>query len=175
MAVDNRGHLFVRPAPLPEGVMATDTGEFLDLSRATKLGPLGQTIGNWPATAECAGGVCRSRIHVADGLVALAAGSETCVADAAAHTLTVELDTGTFRLRFDAERPNAVVPPGCPRGLPRHVAVGDAMSSFTSWQVSATAPDGSPLSVVADQVGRILYVGGITPTVTTCPCAAAGS
>lgn len=165
--VDTGGHLWVRPSPVVEGPVAFDTGEGLDVSRAERFGPLPGAVGNWTNSTWCEGGSCRALIHTHDarGLPAIADGEASC--DDGGE-LTIELVTARYRIRFEAARPNAIVPPPCRDGFPRSVAAGELLSGHQSWFVTAFTPDGDPAGVAADREW-MLYVGEIEPRITTCP------
>jgi hypothetical protein len=165
--VDRGGNLWVRPAPVAAGPTAYDTGERLDVSRAERFGPLPGAIGNWTNLTWCEDGACSAVLHTHDagGLPAIESGEASCSDDG---KLTIELVTERYRLRFEAARPNGVVSPPCPPDFPRRVADGDLLARHASWVVTASAPDGRQVAVVADREW-MLYVGEIEPRVTTCP------
>lgn len=165
--VDSAGHLWVRPAPVADGLIAFDTGEGLDVSRAERFGPLPGAVGNWRNSTECAGGPCRALIHTHDagGLPAVAGGEASCDDDGG--EFTIELVTAQFRIRFEAVVQAVVTPLSCPPDFPRRVVEGDLLVPHPSWWVTAFAPDGQ-VSVAADR-NWMLYVGGFEPQITTCP------
>jgi DNA-binding CsgD family transcriptional regulator len=165
--VDHGGHLWIRPAPIPAGPAAWDTGELLDASEAERFGPLGDGIGNWQNDTDCVDGVCASLIHVVDGLHALFDGDVSCTG-AEVPVQALELDRGDLVLRFEARRPGALRLPLCEDDLPGSVSTDDYLSRHASWWVTAFDADGTQLSVAVE--GKMLHVGEIEPVVRNCPC-----
>lgn len=169
--VDLLGKLWVRPAPVPAGPTADDTGELLEVAAAVVFGPLDPPR-ILPNRTVCGGRVaCVAVVHhqTEGGLVSLAAGTASCTSG---EDVVVELSTDEFTLRFQRLE---LLPPGrgedCVGEFPRAVAAGDELSQHGSWEVKAFAPDGAPLHVAAGD-GPTIYVG-VERTIETCtPCMA---
>jgi len=178
--LDSGGRLWVRPAPVPEGVVARDTGEAITVEGAEVFGPLAPWTGSNLSWTHCAGGVCSGQIHtdtdtIEDGgLRALFDGVARCSDD---DRSSVELSGGGLTLRFTATQQRNELGGlldeqemfSCE--LPeegREVAAGEPLAAFWLWGVTAYGDDGAPLSVVVDD--QLLYVGEVEVAVRGCPC-----
>ena len=170
--VDIRGHVWVRLDPISEGPLASDTGELPNITNATTFGPLPAGVGNWQNLTWCEGGPCTATLHLhtGGGLAAVSEGRATCTRG---DTLTIELTTATFRLRFIGATPNAMSVPDREDGFPRDVAAGEMLSRHPSWEVSAFGPDGSQIGVASDR-DRMLYVD-VENSIDVCPPCYTGS
>lgn len=158
------GHLYIdaerSPALL---VIAEDTGELLDVSRATRLGNIS---GAWTR--------CGYETPACDVIArptagperALASGRLVCRPDG-----VLELETTTFVLELDRLSNSFPAPSTC-EGFSTtaiEVAAGDVLRNAAyAYQIQAVTRDGAPLSIVVAGDGT-LYVGDI-PRKFGCPC-----
>lgn len=165
--VDSSGHLWVRVAPILAGPVANDTGELVGVGSAERLGPLPGAVGNWRNLTWCDGGTCLAVIHTHDGggLPAPVSGTATCQDDVEA---VIELDSGRYRLVFEAALAFGSSAARCGDRFPREVVEGELLSRHPSWEVTAFGADGEQLNVVADREW-MLYIGADEPEITECP------
>ena len=158
------GHLYIEEAPTaPGAVVAMDTGERLDVSRTTKLGPLD---GAWTLCASWGPGPCFVIAYFGKGpVLAPFAGVFRCRPDG-----IDELTSTALRLEFrhlQAGREDLPCDPA--GGPPRDVQAGEAL--FPSIHTLVTAFDGlgaKTVNLVVSNDGT-LYAGPI-PRRFDCPC-----
>ena len=157
------GHLYIEAMPIAnDAVVAYDTGERLDVSRATRLGPLDKA---WTLCASPETEPCFVIAYVGGGpVLAPLAGVFRCRPDG-----LDELSGSALRLEFrnlqagSADRP--CEPAG---GPPRDVLASDALFPSFHTLVTAFGADGKPVSLAVARDGT-LYAGDI-PRRFGCPC-----
>ncbi len=134
--VDTFGHLWVRMAPIIEAPVANDTGELFGVGSAERLGPLPGAVGNWQNLTWCDGGKCLAVVHTHDraGLPAPLDGTATCQGG---EETVIELDSGRYRLVFEAALAFGSSAARCGDGFPREVMEGELLSRHPSWEVTA--------------------------------------
>jgi DNA-binding CsgD family transcriptional regulator len=162
-AIGADGHLHVDRKPTPESaVVAYDTGEILDASRAT---PLAKVSGAWTL---CGSGepacIVETRPLLGPEFV-VADGQLVCRPDG-----ILELSTDLFRLEFDRLGAGGSQTPDCEpfSTTPVEVKSGQVLSNWPyQYRIRAVGPSG-PLSVVVAGDGTLL-VGEIRPRFG-CPC-----
>jgi DNA-binding CsgD family transcriptional regulator len=180
VALASTGELFVDPRPAEADLVVNqETGERIDISRMREVGRL--PVEERPTTECRGGGPCLVRAIVRNaGLPAPVEGRLVCPAEGSLVPATrdFELDSGEFVLAFRSIDPNATGPPRSgvrpvttPASTPddwvceeSDLAAGDRLpvhEDLAILEVSARAPDGSPLSAVAAYDGT-LYVGTVT-------------
>ena len=157
------GHLYVEAIPIAnDAVVAYDTGERLDVSRATRLGPLDKA---WTLCASPETEPCFVIAYVGGGpVLAPLAGVFRCRPDG-----LDELSGLALRLAFrHLQAGSADRPCDLTEGAPRDVLAGDALFPSYHTLVRAFAADGHPVSLVVAGDGT-LYAGDI-PRRFGCPC-----
>ena len=157
------GHLYIAAEPAEAGaVIASDTGERLDVSRATKLGPLDSA---WTFCASQGQRNCFVIAYYGKGPVrAPFDGVFNCRADGVA-----ELRSTALRLEFRHLQPGLNNLPCEPiGGAPHDVRAGDPLFPSIHTLIWAFDGDGKPVSLVAAGNGT-LYAGDI-PRRFGCPC-----
>ncbi len=134
--------------------IAFDTGELLDLSSATKVGDT-RLADHWILCDPQRGSSCSSLVR--GDFTPSQAGILTCTEE------SLVFAAQGFSLSF--EWSSALPTCGAPM---RRVPLGEALGYGGVYMVSASAADGSPLSVVVTRAGEV-YVGEVTPKFG-CPC-----
>ncbi|MEO6044633.1 MAG: helix-turn-helix transcriptional regulator [Tepidiformaceae bacterium] len=163
--IGSDGHLYIEANTIAgEAAVAYDTGERLDVSRATKLGPLDSA---WTLCVFEGLTPCFVIAYAGKGpVLAPLAGVFRCRADG------IDELTGTdFRLEFrhlSAGHPDLPCEPT--GGPPRNVQASDALFPSFHTLVTAFGADGKPVSLAVAGNGT-LYAGDI-PRRFGCPCRA---
>lgn len=154
------GHLYISEDLIDWSLpVAFDTGELLDLSRTTEFGSAGRRSHRTICARGDYGG-CHSLLLGGD-FVSAQAGVLTCAADE--ETLTFVSNSTT--LVFDRGEGAGTL--AC-REAERDVAAGEPFGYGGVYSVTAVSGDGSQLSVVITNEGK-LFVGEVT-TKFGCPC-----
>ena len=163
--IGSDGHLYIEANTIAgDAVVAYDTGERLDVSRATKLGPLDSA---WTLCAEGSRGPtpCFVIAYAGKGpVLAPLTGVFRCRADG-----LDELQGAALRLEFrhlSAGNPDRPCEPT--GGSPRNVQVGDQLFPSIHTLVTAFGADGQPAQLAVGRDGT-LYAGDI-PRQFGCPC-----
>jgi hypothetical protein len=173
------GHLFVDSNPLSSALAVNElTGEALDLSTMREVGQL--DYGSAGHIRVDCDDICATMLdgleprRASDGVAehllrAPVAGILRCIPHErpTGDVLAYELDAGDFRLQIFSlgATYGQKWTGGCE---PKQVFAGDEIPVWPHTDLHATSPDGSPISVVATQDGR-LFVGE-TRFWFGCPC-----
>ena len=186
VAFDSQGRLYLGSTSIPDNTVIEQwTGDALDVSGALRLGrlkpdgrPSGTAYGRGFFLNSCSGDPCGVSYLPGDTQLLvppLISGTLRCLATGETGSTyegdIMELDAGNFILRFeelDTDGGKAATRTSAVSCQERTVGPGELIGLHYHYRISATTPDGLPLSLAVSE-DSTLYVGEFTNALG-CPC-----